>query len=137
MVKTLPKLRRRRRHHNGEQLLFPGKPAPATNQFSQFRVKFVFMGYHPQDGEFPVTFLVKCIEAKNQNEAIEEALASAKEKYACYGFDYRIGSKSGSGAFLVYRNMRHTFVRAESKKEALRRVGGNQCFFIQVKPLSD
>jgi len=95
------------------------------------------MGYHPQDGEFPVTFLVKSVDAKNQNEAIVEALAIAKEKYECYGFDYQIGIKSGSGAFLVYRNMRHTFVRAASKKEALRQEGGSACFAIQVKPLDN
>ncbi|MFH0912405.1 MAG: hypothetical protein V1807_01965 [Patescibacteria group bacterium] len=137
MVKTkaLPKILKNRRHYGGEGLLFPGRPAPPTNQFDHFRVRFVFMGYHPEDGEFHVTFLAECIQAENQDEAIEKALAIAKEKYKHYGFDYQIGGKSGSGAFLIYKNMRHVFVRASSKKEALRRVGGNQCFSIQVKPL--
>ena len=131
---TLPRLRSKHRHHENEMLLFPHLSAPGA---VFYRVKFVFMGYHPEDGEFPVTFLAKRIRAKNQNEAIDKALKQASIKYEHLFFKYQKGSQSGSGAFLLYRNGLHTFVRLGSKKEALSRAGGGKCFFIQVKKCPD
>lgn len=123
---TVPK-----RYHSNQELMFPDVSAPGA---VFYRVKFIFMGYHPEDGEFVKTFLASRIKAQNQDEAIKIALEQARRKYPQYGFSYQEGGHFGSGAFLVYRNLQHIFIRASNTKEALARTKGEKCFYIQVTP---
>ncbi len=123
----------RRRYDSDQELLFPDVSAPGA---VFYRVKFLFMGYHPEDGEFIKTFVAPRVRGKNQDEAIQKALEIARQRYSKYFFEYRLGPHIGSGAWLVYssRTTRHTFVRARSQKEALSVADGSQAFFIQVTP---
>lgn len=122
---------RKHLYQSDTAVLFPDQSIPGAIFFD---VKFVFMGYHPTDGEFEKSFSGH-VKARNQNEAILKALDRAVQLYPHYFFQYQVGPRIGSGAFLVYRSrdMLHIFVRASSKKEALALTQGDRCFFVQVK----
>jgi len=121
-----------RKYHSNQELMFPDISAPGA---VFYRVQFVFMGYHPEDGEFEKSFSGR-VKTKNKDEAILKALDLAVEKYPQYFFRYQVGPLIGSGAYLVYRSsdMLHIFVRVSSKEKALALTKGDKCYYIRVTP---
>ncbi len=127
----MTRTRRKDRCRGDTAVLFPDTSIPGAILFS---VKFVFMGYHPTDGEFEKSFSGR-VKTRNQNEAILKALDLVVQRYPQYFFQYQVGPRIGSGAYLVYKNGQHFFVRAANAKEAALLIPGNKkVFFIQVKP---
>lgn len=131
--------RRKHLYQGDTAVLFPDQSIPGAVFFN---VKFVFMGYHPTDGEFEKSFSGR-VKTRNQDEAILKALDRAVQLYPHYFFQYREGPRIGSGAYLVYRSRdtKHIFVRASSGKEKARSLAkadkGDPCFFIRVNQCLD